>query len=35
MSRLHLGFILAWIVIIISYLVLRRSALGCACGQSG
>ena len=28
MSRLHLGFILAWIVIIISYLVLRRSALG-------
>ncbi len=28
MSRLHLGFILAWIVIGISYLVLRRSALG-------
>ena len=28
MARLHLGFILAWIVIGIVYLVLRRSALG-------
>jgi general nucleoside transport system permease protein len=28
MARLHLGFILAWIVIGIIYLVLRRSALG-------
>ena len=27
-SRLHLGFILAWIVIGIAYLVIRRSALG-------
>ncbi len=27
-ARLHLGFILAWVVIIIIWLVLRRSALG-------
>jgi simple sugar transport system permease protein len=28
MSRLHLGFLLAWVVIGITYLILRRSALG-------